>query len=100
MSKSTWDVYTWVGCGNIVVRESGVPLKEAKKYKEKWKAKSPKHEAFIALHDDRGELDGVLKPKVKTPKSKSDAKAKSKAKPKSDSKGKSKGSSKDKPKKK
>ena len=72
--KTTWDVYAWVGSGAIKIRESNVSLKDAKKAKEKWVAKSPKHEAFIAAHKDKkivkgilGETDHKVKPKKGKP---------------------------------
>jgi len=58
--KTRWDVYTWVGSGPIAVRVSNVSLKEAKRAKEKWVAKSAKHEAFIAAHGDKKILKGLL----------------------------------------
>ena len=89
MSKDRWDVYTWVGHGNVVIRESNVPFKDAQKAKEKWIQKSPKHEAFIALHGDKRFLKDVLKEPAK-PKAKAKTKAKDKAKVKDKSKDKSK----------
>ena len=59
--KARWDVYGWVGLGDIKVRESNVSLKDAKKAKEKWCSKSKKHEAFIALHVDKKALKELVK---------------------------------------
>lgn len=72
--KTTWDVYTWVGSGPITIRESNVSLKDAKRAKEKWIAKSAKHEAFIATHSDKKIVKGLIKEtdhKVKSNKTKS-----------------------------
>ena len=77
-SKTRWDVYTWVGCGEVKLRESNVSLKDAKKAKEKWVAKSPKHEAFIASHEDKKIVKSLLK--STKPKGKSGSKPKSKKK--------------------
>ncbi|MBQ9001735.1 MAG: hypothetical protein IJ087_07790 [Eggerthellaceae bacterium] len=59
--KTRWDVYGWVGSGDIKVRESNLSLKDAKKAKEKWRSKSKKHEAFIASHADRKTLKDLAK---------------------------------------
>ena len=77
--KTRWDVYTWMGSGPITIRVSNVSLKEAKKAKEKWIAKSAKHEAFIAAHNDKKivkDLLGETEHKVK-PRKKKSTKAKS-----------------------
>lgn len=96
--KTRWDVYVWVGSGDIKLHESNLSLKDAKKSKEKWVSKSPRHEAFIASHGDKKILKGLLgeeKPKAKTkPKAKAADKAKSKDKAKA--KDKSKAQAKDK----
>lgn len=81
--KLRWDVYAWIGHGEIKIRESNVSLKDAKKAKEKWINKSPKHEAFIALHGDKSITNTLLKGN----KQKAKPKAKSKSKSKSKSKG-------------
>lgn len=94
--KTRWDVYTWVGSGDIKIRESNVSLKHAKKVKEEWCAKSPKHEAFIASHGDKKLLKGLLKsskPKAKPeakPKAKPEAKSKAKKETKPSAKSKKK----------
>ena len=75
--KTRWDVYGWVGSGDIKVRESNLSLKDAKKAKVKWCSKSKKHEAFIALHSDRKALKDLTK---ETKKKKAKTKTKSKAK--------------------
>ena len=85
MAKQRWDMYGWVGNGDIKIREGNVSLKEAQRAKEKWKAKSPKHEAFIALHEDKKKLKPLLKPMSKLineqqKKSKKKSKGKSKKK--------------------
>ena len=59
--KTRWDLYAWVGSGEIKLRESNLSLKDAKKAKEKWIKKSPKHEAFIASHDDKAMVKDLLK---------------------------------------
>ena len=59
--KARWDLYVWVGSGEIKLRESNLTLKDAKKAKEKWVKKSPKHEAFIALHQDKAYVKDFLK---------------------------------------
>ena len=59
--ETRWDVYTWVGCGDVKLRLSNVPLKEAKKAKAKWIGKSPKHGALIAAHKDKAILKGLMK---------------------------------------
>ncbi len=81
--KTTWDVYTWVGSGPITIRESNVSLKDAKRAKEKWIAKSAKHEAFIATHSDKKIVKGLIKEtdhKVKSNKTKSSKSKSSKSK--------------------
>ena len=87
-SKTRWDLYAWVGSGDIKLRESNLTLKEAKKAKEKWVSKSPKHEAFIASHEDKKIVKSLLKSTkpTKTTKSKSKSKSTSKKKSKSKSK--------------
>ena len=59
-SKKRWDVYTWVGNGSVKLHESNISFKEAKKLKEKWVSKSPKHMALIALHEDASKLKGLV----------------------------------------
>ena len=79
--KSGWDLYTWVGCGDVKLRLVNVPLKEAKKAKAKWVEKSPKHEALIAAHKDKDILKGLLKSeKPNSTKTKSTSKNKKKKK--------------------
>lgn len=80
MSKNRWDVYAWVGSGQVKIRESNVPLKDAQKAKEKWRSKSPKHEAFIALHSDKDDLKDLLKPAKKSAAKKPTAKKSKKKK--------------------
>ena len=67
MSKkeTRWDLYAWVGSGEIKLRESNLSLKDAKKAKDKWCKKSKKHDAFIASHSDRKLLKGLTKGKKK-----------------------------------
>ena len=86
--KTTWDVYAWVGCGDVKILESNVSLKEAKAAKAKWEKKSPKHETLIAAHADKDILKGLLK--SEKPKSKTKSKTKTKAKQKSKDKAKTK----------
>ena len=85
--KTTWDVYAWVGCGDVKILESNVSLKEAKAAKAKWEKKSPKHETLIAAHADKDILKGLLK--SEKPKSKTKTKAKQKSKDKAKTKKKS-----------
>ena len=59
--KTRWDVYAWVGCGDIKLRESNLTLKDAQKARDKWVKKSPKHEAFIASHGDKKFVKDLLK---------------------------------------
>ena len=90
MSKTRWDVYVWVGSGDTKVIESNVSLKDAQKARDKWIAKSPKHEAFIAQHEHKKFLKGVLdanndvKPEPKKSKSKSKKDKAKKSKDKKD----------------
>ena len=64
--KKRWDMYGWVGNGAIKLRVGNVTHKEAKKAKEKWLQKSPKHGAFIVLHEHAPKLEGLTgKPKTK-----------------------------------
>ena len=79
--KTRWDLYAWVGCGEIKLRESNLSLKDAQKAKEKWVAKSHKHEAFIASHADKSLVKEILKGKGKG-KGKTKDRAKGKAKSK------------------
>ena len=73
--KTRWDVYAWVGCGDIKLRESNLTLKDAQKARDKWVKKSPKHEAFIATCADRHIVKGLIK-EAKPKKAKSKSKAK------------------------
>jgi len=88
--KNTWDVYVWVGCGDVKILLSNVSLKEAKAAKAKWEKKSPKHEALIAAHADKDLLKGLLKSEKPKSKAKPKDKAKDKAKGKDKAKDKAK----------